>query len=138
MSVTTEQPTKQQQREFWKWCGLRCSGPTGGFFWLEGEIVIDLHKKETSVTLSNLLKYALPRVDETGWNLRLDRSSGSWSVSHETGGQRNYCASSDDLALALFWGIWAIHEATRGERWCRYLAGYCYLEDCQNCQLIYG
>src|SRR3972149_8256793 len=70
--MESKQPTPEQIKEFWEWCGLHYNKPTGGFFWdNDDNLVIDLHKGETGIDLNNLFKYAIPRLNELGYDYKL-------------------------------------------------------------------
>ncbi len=63
---STDIPTNAQITEFWEQHGLHHNKPTGGFFWDEGDnLVFDMHKGETGITLDILFRYAVSRYRKT-------------------------------------------------------------------------
>ena len=93
-----KQPTPEQIKEFWEWCGL--IKIKRGWKFSNGDVLFDA---DPSIDLNNLFKYAVPKL-EAHW-IRFSGLSCTIRV-WEDG--REYYKQSEDPALALFWAIWEI------------------------------
>lgn len=61
--MTNGQPTPADLRDFWEHYGLHYNKPSGGFFWdKDDNLVFDMHKGETGISLRNLFDYAVPEL----------------------------------------------------------------------------
>ena len=100
-----KQPTREQIKEFWEWCGLVSFKDRLGVVY---EYDRKLHKSPPDLDLNNLFKYAVPKLDniklvknvapsgDVFWNGTAEYIPNVKVVTHE------------DPALALFWAIWEV------------------------------
>lgn len=105
-----EQPTEEQIREFWEWCADRWESFNEdkhrhylfGEEWVEDEPPIDLN---------SLFKYAVPKVNELGYTVRINQVGLEriWQVSVEMIDDWHHRRGVDP-ALPLFWAIWQVKE----------------------------
>ena len=110
------EPTKEQIKEFWEWCGFKDTfeGDTGAYYWKapNGDAGVDL----PPIDLNNLFKYAVPMaIGDYKYTLAM-------TTDVEYGSRENtytFGLSSDPLvidaevtdrdpALALFWTLWEV------------------------------
>ena len=110
-----EQPTKEQIKEFWEWCGftLRCPPEKDAYgrgIWNYPEGTYG----NLELDLNNLFKYAVPKLRDNyqyeliGWNegqhkAIINKLQKGWAETYTT-------AIDKDPALALFWAIWEVME----------------------------
>ncbi|MDD4876744.1 MAG: hypothetical protein PHQ86_06435 [Dehalococcoidales bacterium] len=112
------EPTKEQIKEFWRWCGFKHIGidemGVFGQFPNHGP-GLDLH-----LNLNNLFEYAVPEVMERNQNfvdlqvrryiapahddLLISYTCEIWSDN----GQGSIIKQANTPALALFWAIWGV------------------------------
>ena len=93
-------PTKEQEKEFWEWCGFTRNkqniGRGSEYLWNYPDAQLGTLP---SIDLNNLFKYAvLPLVDKklgTYWKIT--------AIWYESLMKHN-----EDPALALFWAIWKL------------------------------
>lgn len=90
------EPTQEQIKEFWEWCGFRYKESDGPLacYW-ETSNGRTWGYKLPRVDLNNLFKYAVPKLDQSRYYKALS------SIFY-------YDAIKDDPALALFWALWAV------------------------------
>ena len=92
----SEQPTKEQIKEFWEWCGLEYNDLYGAFIVSEGKDKAFIFRGD--VDLNNLFTYAVPKLLSSG---------------------RDIDRIGKDLALALFWALWEARERDRSGKYRR-------------------
>ena len=109
-----KQPTEQQIKEFWEWCGLKqiCSPHDDMYrrgIWADP---IEQRRFDTpDIDLNNLFKYAVPKLYavEVGTWFPPDSSKLDWRAWVEDSpmsiGVQSY---GETPALALFWAIWEV------------------------------
>ena len=108
------EPTQEQVKEFWEWCG----------FEYKHEEIVDASASKVFITtsyfngvetqipdidLNNLFKWAVPKLKDI--EITKSRHSPEWNVAVSTGEPiLGEFAQSDnkDPALALFWAIWEV------------------------------
>ncbi len=97
------EPTDEQVKEFWEWCGCcqsKMQIDTGWWFYPDGEI----HHGLPGIDLNNLFRYAVPQLPF----LRMDYQPITEEYFFETMKPNtiNLAVGRDkDPALALFWAI---------------------------------
>jgi hypothetical protein len=114
-------PTEEQLKEFWEWCGFR---EVLGSMGVKVLIPPDKNRFDATgadllLTLDNLFKYAVPKLMENDYSLRLTASklvadhSDSYNVriTKFLNWEKDIIIQGADPALALFWAIW---EVTHG------------------------
>ncbi len=125
-----KQPTQEQIKEFWEWCGFEEVWAANGSWWQYESYKETNHWWEDSssrkykelppVDLNNLFKYAVPKALEdnssfidlqtrryiapTQEDLVTSYICEIWSDN----GQGSIVRQSQDVALALFWAIWEV------------------------------
>ena len=132
--MEAKQPTQEQIKEFWEWCGFRWEGEdeVGKGFWLSPDgyayCYPNNHLTSTEllpfIDLNNLFKYAVPRLQDRGHQVELlafehkgfratvykecfsRRGSDGYDPCLEPITQQD----SEDPALALFWAIWEVKD----------------------------
>jgi len=83
-----KEPTKEQVKRFWEWCGLRRG------------------KRGININLNNLFEYAVPKLRY--FSMHYD-SKLKFLVSVDGGEDIGVAVSENEIpALALFWGIWEV------------------------------
>ena len=102
------EPTKEQIKEFWEWCGLeelayfgRCFHYKDGSTW-----------KALPIDLDTLFKHAVPKMLNFALSMmgHNDPSLIAYYVSLRSPDslKKVYSAEHKDPALALFWAIWKV------------------------------
>lgn len=125
--MATEQPTQEQIREFWEWCGFKWENapaillggeritewkgqPTGHWLNQEGKEIDRL----PPIDPNNLFEYAVPKLGnyEMYRGLEPGRAVYGRSVARvwEIDSTHSEIAYADTPALALFWAIWKLKE----------------------------
>jgi len=115
------QPTQEQLKRFWEWCGFQfwqpveggaidVLDPDGSFYLSPSKLAIP------SLDLNNLFKHAVPRATKDGFTVELEASNKSeiyWAmaIDYRNLPEEVYWSDSKDPALALFWAIWEAMEA---------------------------
>ena len=128
--MTDKQPTQEQIKEFWEWCGIRYEADQDcfkvifpdsewynfGSDWKMGEI-------EPSIDLNNLFKWAVPKVMGLGYGFNLSdfcsRPPYLCSLYHgynEGDEKVHIIKSSQDPAQALFRALWQVKEKSKWNR----------------------
>jgi len=105
------EPTQEQIKEFWEWCGfefIKTSTKWGaytGSYWISpcGPI----HTFLPDIDLNNLFKYAVPKLGDS-LEIELFMPSTSWlcQIKQRTTTIATSQGYHKDPALALFWAIW--------------------------------
>jgi len=104
-----KEPTKEQVKRFWEWCGLRRGkrGINRGYYTRPGGSHYIIPAWELHIDLNNLFEYAVPKLLGDYYIDIKDYKLG-WMVSiGDKLGNRHAC-DNKDLALALFWAIWEV------------------------------
>ena len=121
------EPTQEQIKEFWEWCGLRYECYDTPAFPNMGGAWIDTDDKLTNtedpcepppIDLNSLFKYAVPFVQDKGYMIEL------YSYEHKGYKVKVYniigqvdipivITKDDDPALALFWALYKVMEASK-------------------------
>ena len=116
-----KEPTQEQIKKFWVWCGFRVvkSGTGKSLGYIYDIPVID--QRETwvysnadeqedppEIDLNNLFKYAVPKIKQYNLTVFPD-DVWAWHIVSEYG---NVIFESlhTDPALALFWAIWEVMD----------------------------
>ena len=103
-----EQPTQEQIKEFWEWCGYIYGTNKGCWKHPDGNNRTYLPQ----ITLNNLFKYAVPKLSycflSAVWIDDNNRVEYSCSVGHPDGEGKTDLM--EDPALALFWALWQVKE----------------------------
>ncbi len=111
--MKTKQPTQEQIKEFWEWCGFRSKETTNKYHepitvLLEPPYFDSLIVGEPKIDLSNLFKYAVPLVikrlesrfdDKTNLGRGLELLFQKWI---------DKIREDYSLEDALFWAIWEV------------------------------
>ena len=108
-------PTDEQIREFWKWYGIvlnkemtkRMDMPLSWWNLPNGDTY---YGKMLPIDLNNLFKYAVPKFPD--WGLTQNLGSGYVYAWVFDGEKRGVSVDETHPALALFWALWAVKEAT--------------------------
>ena len=105
------EPTQEQIKEFWEWCGLHYHGEAGELLVYAPDGTV-FNCGQPRIDLNNLFKYAVPKLDKMGNHLILRSHVYSESLvdspdyeAEIAGGIKSH---SIDPALALFWAIWKV------------------------------
>ena len=106
--MTENEPTEEQLREFWGWCGLKAG-------WFKLESGLQIVAEYPSLDLNNLFQYAILKLKRIGYSYELvewnegqhkaiiNKLCKGWAETYTTSVDKN-------PVLALFWAIWeAIH-----------------------------
>lgn len=103
--MVDKQPTQEQTKEFWEWCGFMLEGIPNdiGFCWAyppDGKC----RKKLPPIGLKNLFKWAVPGL---GFDIRfIEWVDGDFEVELLKGEHTRVATAKDkDPALALFWAL---------------------------------
>lgn len=117
------EPTKEQAKKLWEWCGFTYLPYKGDAFlgkihdacWLDpGEKEMhpdNWHFNLPLIDLNNLFKYAVPKLAMYELNsYTQDGYHFAWVSLQEDGGWQ--ATDSKDPALALFWAIWKVVATT--------------------------
>jgi len=101
-----KEPTREQLREFWEWCGFELVAGVAVPYWLypDGR-PITRSDDVPRLDLNNLFKWAVPKL--TGCHLYAHREKGIRMWTSYVNGE-TIEATDDDPALALFWAIWEV------------------------------
>lgn len=113
------QPTDEQIRKFWEWCGFDY---VGGYTieWIAPDTTLTFDALP-AIDLNNVFKWAVPKLFTwslgKGWKLCSDteiRATGEVEAHVQLASFNNPeflgDASNKDPALALFWAIWKVIE----------------------------
>jgi hypothetical protein len=107
--MSKEQPTQEQKKEFWEWCGLRWTSrwthqyPQGYWTYLDNYV----HIEPPTLDLNNLFKYAVPKLHYL--SLEFGNTSQAYLAQTALTITDKLKAKKDvDPALALFWAIWKV------------------------------
>ena len=120
------EPTEEQIKKFWEWCGWKRI-PLGkhNFHYERGEKVMDWLAPDSDrsstrlpdIDLNNLFKYAVPKVLATGHWLGMITTQLSSGTQYtfviyveKYRDKAEHEASDRDPALALFWAIYKVME----------------------------
>jgi len=104
------EPTKEEIREFWEWCGLTLIPHTDRYSsgtqnWIEyqyGGTRVD----KPELDLTNLFRYAVPALNEKlDRHIQLTQVMSGWECNIGLG---DITYTDDDPAMALFWAIWEV------------------------------
>lgn len=102
-----EQPTREQIRKFWEWCGFKWHDVPkvpGTSYWTKPNG--KFHGFEPPrIDLNNLFKYAVPKL--TYFQLESDSSNGTIEAIACYGKKEEH-SNNVNPALALFWVIWEV------------------------------
>ena len=128
-----EQPTQEQIKEFWEWCGFNSrlvwSDPAdiGGrhqfkvWDYPDGSGVTQHLSVNPPIDLNNLFKYAVPKCPQFQ---DLARTNKGWLVTYISGyvdlpriGRYPIFdeVEAEDPALALFWALWQVREVSNSK-----------------------
>jgi len=107
-----KEPTQEQLKEFWEWCGFGLSCYGMGVAWhiynkdLYSVVEDDQEPYEAlpPIDLNNLFKYTVPKLEEC--HLITFKQGKYFAIAKLKG--RVTDATNDDPALALFWAIYEI------------------------------
>jgi len=121
-----KEPTQEQIKEFWEWCGLhkhifenvdytaelpywRC-GLCGKRFWTEAYNGKDdlPNPLDMDIDLNNLFQYAVPKLGNEFDFVQLQPKPDGWLCIIRGLGFQYRAFYYDDPALALFWAIWEV------------------------------
>jgi len=105
------EPTKDQIKQLWEWCGFRQSNIRGVWWYPAGGAT---REGLPSIDLNNLFKYAVPKVTSIElktWACEPHASQATIWFDGET-----YSAAREAPALALFWAIWQVMEKKGQEK----------------------
>jgi len=100
--MTENEPTEEQLREFWGWCGLKAG-------WFKLESGLQIVAEYPSLDLNNLFKHVVPNLDYMSliYIAASHRYRAEVRLLLSKGKNEAYSFSPK---LALFWAIWeAIH-----------------------------
>lgn len=112
----TKEPTVEQRKKFWEWCGFK----QGEVFWTapDEEEGAELHG-EPDIDINNLRRYPLEKVIELGyypsmvfveyervWRVELYHPATKVKVVPEIVEWKD-----KELEAALFWAIWQVMES---------------------------
>lgn len=111
------EPTQEQIKEFWEWCGLAQNPWTKEWFTgrsIPGYIGTRL-SPQPILDLNSLFKYAVPKLKV----VTLTNGYKGWTATVNQGemikGKVKATGESNSPNLALFWAIWeVIQEVSRG------------------------
>jgi len=120
------EPTEEQIKRFWEWCGFRhitakycklCKRWEGEY-WLKERIGRRIYRPELLVLdLNNLFKYAVPKIESLDivGLYPSNENNKLWScILTRFGLDKDTVAYGKDPALALFWAInKVIEDATK-------------------------
>lgn len=98
------EPTKEQIKEFWEWCGFTRLEYLDRLWYQRLEVSLPL---ALPIDLNNLFKYAVPKI----WVCDIKLEEGIFwcvKVAHPELGEGK--ANNEDFALALFWALWQVKE----------------------------
>ena len=113
-------PTQEQLKKFWEWCGLRYEIdedeykvilPGGEWynFGHDADLKSVWEITEPELDLNNLFKYAVPKLRSV--YLQSDEEHKFWCMAL-IGDAKSKLHTYVDPALALFWAIWELVEAS--------------------------
>lgn len=99
-----KEPTQEQIKEFWEWCGLTHRKMKGGFnYWYNATGLLE-SIFTPPIDLNNLFKYAMPKL--YNWDLTKSGLTITASVSLALGD--THYQVNPDPTLALFWAIYKV------------------------------
>ena len=117
--MQNKEPTQEQAKEFWEWCGFvgvrhNDMPYTTKYLVHNGQ---KFHKCPP-IDLSNLFKYAVPRVPKFS-SVELYQELGLWEAvvwvnckkTHQDTSvtyKELFKGKDEDPAIALFWALWAV------------------------------
>ena len=108
-----KEPTAEQIKEFWGWCGFRfkLSASENPHYWLDplGKALPVL----PPIDLNNLFKWAVPKLNESGLKLRMlgqKRDRKTFFCAIGSNNLPRMYKENKDPALVLFWAIWEVIE----------------------------
>ena len=104
--MVDKQPTQEQVKEFWEWCGFKLSvkvvvsgdGPERIYY--EAIYPDGTKRLRPLIDLNNLFKYAMAKLDQSRYYKALS----------------SIFLKNDDPALALFWALWQVKEVKNGRK----------------------
>ena len=115
------EPTQEQIKEFWEWCGIK--EIISKALWRYERYKETNHwwgapngrkyKELPPLDLNNLFEYAVPKLKQLFPAGTIPKALLSW------------VETKDDTALALFWAIWEVNHKHKGEdkgkdrTWCK-------------------
>jgi hypothetical protein len=103
-----KQPTQEQIKEFWEWCGIVRYIENGLEHWKLKDKNEFVSYYPLSTDLNNLFKYAVPKLE----GIKLitnDAPSGDRFFNATTHyGRDKKTITNEDPALALYWAIWEV------------------------------
>ena len=115
------QPTKEQIKEFWEWCGFRRHEDKDGywkgcFYWHNPpNTAVWGATWLPDIDPNNLFKYAVPKLFKMGLWYKLFSDDGyHFCIIYKDFTNDDVAASvvgTEDPALALFWAIYKVMEA---------------------------
>ena len=108
-------PTDEQIKEFWEWCGLEyrqeprtvCGYPSQEYRWCFGSRKLERYPV---LDLNNLFEYAVPKLH--AWTIGSCPDGDVCAVAVLSEGIRGECCTKTP-ALALFWAIWEVIKGTK-------------------------
>ena len=99
--MKAKQPTQEQIKEFWEWCGFSVKCENDIHYWYDPKgKFYDMHSP--FIDLNNLFKYAVPKLK--GWTPARDKILRQWLTI--------FIRDDSDPALALFWAIWEVKDGS--------------------------
>jgi len=94
------QPTYEELKEFWEWCGFTCHKVHQGDSYWEKPNGLAHGSNPPRATLDNLFKYAVPlAVEKLQQRYALTKPAYEWIFAKLTGA----AVKGEDLGRALFW-----------------------------------
>ena len=102
MNEPMKEPTKEQIKEFWEWCGMSKS-PTGYWYYPDYSARPDAPELD----LNNLFKWAVPKLYELGWEYEM--KGYTYHIVNLYKEERRIASKGlKDPSLTLFWAIWEL------------------------------
>ncbi len=107
--MQNKEPTLEQIREFWEWCGLEVKSVFASVhFWgtdKDGDGCLLL------LDLNNLFLWAVPKFKQDYGGDVLYRLLEHWAVELSLGSV--FLPNEHEIALALFWALWAVMKEAK-------------------------
>jgi len=110
-----KEPTDEQIKEFWEWCGFWYNEKEMGSTWVGGKWHHRTHyydwRELPPIDLNNLFKYAVPFLlasDRYSIRIYTHKANNEVTIIAHYHGDVSYQKGNPDLALALFWAIYEV------------------------------
>lgn len=97
--MTNQEPTSEQEREFWERYGFTYFLTPSGWVWVYPDGLQNINLPP--IDLNNLFKYPVPVLIKEDW-VKAWKILGDWI--------EEVASYDSDPALALFWAVWQVKE----------------------------